>query len=74
LHTLQNLLKHFGKIYEYNLDHKCYVLTILSKQLKEFLIKNKICGDKRYCVPFLQCPKEYINYYLRGLFDGDGCL
>lgn len=77
LETLQKILEHKGKIYQSigeNGEPKIFTLHLLSEQLRNFLIDNKFDSDKRYTVPFLNCPKEYLNFYLRGLFDGDGCI
>lgn len=77
LENLQKCLKHKGKIYQTvgkNGESKMFTLHLLSEKLRNFLIDNKFDSDKRYSAPFLNCPKEYLNFYLRGLFDGDGCI
>lgn len=77
LKSLQENLEHKGKIYQTigeNGEPKMFTLHLLSEKLRNFLIDNKFDSDKRYSVPFLDCPKEYLNFYLRGLFDGDGCI
>lgn len=51
-----------------------YTLYLKSPKLKAFLEKNGFDSDKRYNVPFLNCPQNCLQYYLRGLFDGDGCV
>ena len=75
LDNLRISLGHQGKIYQHHTSTgKIFKLTILSQKLKLFFIENNFNNDKRYTVPFLNCPKEYLSFYLRGLFDGDGCL
>lgn len=51
-----------------------YTLYLTSPKLKTFLEKNGFNSDKRYNVPFLKCSQNCLQYYLRGLFDGDGCI
>ena len=71
-----NKLKQYFKS-EGSLNRKIgglYTLYLTSPKLKKFLITNGFDSDKRYNVPFLNCPKQYLHYYLRGIFDGDGCI
>lgn len=51
-----------------------YTLYLCSPKLKSFLKDNGFSSDKRYNVPFLNCPEKHLRYYLRGIFDGDGCI
>ena len=76
LNDLKNILESQANIYNENKDNvKCYVLRIHNSNLYNFFIQNDFDSDKRYTAPFLNnCPNEYLKYYLRGLFDGDGCL
>ena len=54
-----------SKIYFYSAEIK--------KDLKEFKIIPNKTYDKSYGFPF-KLNKEYYKDYLRGLFDGDGCI
>lgn len=77
LKHLQLLLKHNGKVYTSTSkdgEEKCYAIHILDEKLHNFLVDNDFETDKRYNVKFLDCPKEFLSDYIRGLFDGDGCL
>lgn len=77
LENLQKLLSHSGKIYQTcskDGSPKIFQLNILSEKLRNFFVNNNFDSDKRYSAPFLNCPREYLNFYLRGLFDGDGCI
>lgn len=72
---LKTLLKSNAKIYNSQKDNaKCYALRIYNKNFYNFLVNNGITSDKRYTNQLIECPKEYFCYYLRGIFDGDGCL
>lgn len=77
LSDLKNILESQANIYsrKNENDIKCYTLRIHNSNLYKFFIQNNFDSDKRYTAPFLNnCPNEYLKYYLRGLFDGDGCL
>lgn len=72
LNNLKNLLRHEGSLYKSGTG---YVLRINSKNLKNILNKYNISSDKRYSVPFIKAPTlELQSLFIRGLFDGDGCI
>lgn len=74
LKMIQKVINHPGKLYKKE-NSECYTLIINSEKLYKILTeKYNITYDKRYSVPFINPPKELINHYIRGLFDGDGCL
>lgn len=74
LKMIQKIINHPGKLYKKE-DSDCYTLIINSEKLYKILSeKYNINCDKRYSVPFINPPKELINHYIRGIFDGDGCL
>lgn len=60
-----------GKIFKSNR------LTIYSKQLVNDLIKLGCCQKKSLILKFPteeQVPQELIHHFMRGYFDGDGCI
>ena len=71
LNVFKKYINHYGKLYK---NSECYTLTINNESLYNFFKSHKFTSDKRYSVKFINPPKEMIPYYIRGLFDGDGCL
>lgn len=72
LNDLKSLLGHKGSLYKSSTG---YDLRINSPALTNILNKYKISSDKRYSVPYLQAPTLKLeSYFIRGLFDGDGCI
>ena len=55
-------------------NNKIYRLHLYSTKLKQWLVEKGFENDKRYNCPFMSVPEEYMKYYIRGMFDGDGCL
>lgn len=75
LECLQKLIGHSGKIREGRSETgRMYSLAILNKTFYNFLLSNGLDFDKRYSAKFIKCPDKYMPYYIRGIFDGDGCL
>lgn len=61
----------------YKNSTKSYRLTFNSKIFVNQLLKLGICNKKSYndCYPnILKFSKKYISHFMRGLFDGDGCI
>lgn len=73
LKNIQKFINHCGRLYKNN-DSECYTLMINSPLLYDFFVKNGFSSDKRYDAKFIIPSKEMFPYYLRGIFDGDGCL
>lgn len=72
LNGLRNLIGHQGTLYK---AHTGYELHINSPKLSEILNKYQINSDKRYSVPYIKAPTlELESCFIRGLFDGDGCI
>lgn len=72
LNALKKLLGHNGTLYK-NADG--YTLRINSKKLTNFLNENLVSSDKRYSVPYIKAESlELEAEFIRGLFDGDGCI
>lgn len=75
LKSLQKLIGHSGKIRDGQSDTgRIYSLSLLNKTFYNFLLSNGLDFDKRYSAKFIKCPNKYLPYYIRGIFDGDGCL
>lgn len=72
LNKIKKYFKSEGSLHRRRGD--LYILYLHSPKLKSFLIEHGFESDKRYNVPFIKCPEKYLRYYLRGIFDGDGCI
>lgn len=58
-------------------DYKTYYhysLRIWQPQMVEDLKKFGLTPKKSLTVEFPAVPKEYLSHFLRGVFDGDGCV
>ena len=77
LSKIQQILQHQGVIYKNGssteIHTQCYSLKISSPKLANILHLYKVQSDKRHTAPFIDC-KEHESHFIRGLFDGDGCL
>ena len=51
-----------------------YLLRIGSHILYDDLIKLGLYPNKSLTVKFPQIPKKFLNYFVLGYFDGDGCV
>jgi hypothetical protein len=57
------------------IDREVYrYITITSKQLKEDLIKHGCTPQKTFTVSLPTLNNEMLSHFLRGLYDGDGCI
>lgn len=77
----QKLKEVFGEVSVLRMqkkEDKSCTYVISNKQLKSFLLKNKIFKEKsdKVTVPELirRSPKSVVGSYLRGLFEADGAL
>ena len=72
LNNLKKLLNHEGTLYK---SGEGYILRLNSPKLTEILNSKNVGSDKRYTVPYIKAPnKELESCFIRGLFDGDGCI
>lgn len=72
LNNLRFLLDHTGTLYK---NGEGYILRINSPKLTQILNQYSIYSDKRYSVPYIKAPNKSLeSCFLRGLFDGDGCI
>lgn len=60
-----------GKTY---LCRETFVLRVGNKKMFDDLIKLGLTPRKSLKMIFPQIPPEYFSYFLRGYFDGDGCI
>ena len=51
-----------------------YYLRTGSKSMYFDLIKLGLCPRKSLIIELPEVPKKYFQYFLRGYFDGDGCI
>ena len=48
--------------------------VIKSKMIKDDLVNIGVCENKTFDIRFPFVEKEYISSFIRGFFDGDGCI
>lgn len=85
-HILESFLKELNSNYKiYNIENQFknsnwknqVVITITSKQIKSDLIKLGCIPNKTIKLNFPTesiVPNEFLNHFIRGYFDGDGCI
>lgn len=74
LKKIQRLLKHTGNLNKAtNATNPCYKLVLTDDTLRSFLESYNIDSNKKLTAPYIDCGK-YSAHFIRGLFDGDGCL
>ncbi len=56
------------------ISHKGYVLRIGNKNMYYDLIDLGLTHRKSNAMHLPYIPSEYFNFFLRGYFDGDGCI
>jgi len=67
---------HYVK-YKYKGDIKqseCFSLELCKKEFAEDLINHGAIPNKTYVVQFPKLRKDLIRHFIRGFFDGDGCI
>jgi len=52
----------------------CFILRIGSHKIYNDLFKLGLYPNKSLTVNFPEVPKKYLGYFIRGYFDGDGCV
>lgn len=58
----------------YNNKYWAYVFTVHSEELSRDLVKQGCFINKTYTLSFPDIDKSFYSHFLRGFFDGDGCL
>ncbi len=52
----------------------CFILRIGSHKIYNDLFKLGLYPNKSLTVSFPKVPRKYIGHFIRGYFDGDGCI
>lgn len=52
----------------------CFVLRIGSHKIYNDLFKKGLFPNKSLTIKFPHVPQKYIGHFIRGYFDGDGCV
>ncbi len=53
---------------------ECYLIQIGSKEMYNDLLKLGFTPNKDKTLKFPEVPDNYLNHFIRGYFDGDGCI
>jgi hypothetical protein len=61
----------FGKRYQCS---DLFTLRIGNKLMYQDLVDKGLTPNKSKTMRFPEIPSEYLNFYIRGYFDGDGCV
>lgn len=74
LHKMQKIMGHTGTIKKVTkTKNPCYSLSVLYSQLYPIIKEYNIPSNKKLNAPYIDCG-ELESHFIRGLFDGDGCL
>lgn len=74
LHKIQSIMGHTGTLKkDSRSSNPNYKLVIVSKKLRKILEGYKIDSNKKFTAPYIDCGK-YSRDFVRGVFDGDGCI
>lgn len=67
-HKIKKVKSHFTG------SRNCFVLTIGSHKIYDDLFKLGLYPNKSLNIDFPEIPKKYLGHFIRGYFDGDGCI
>ena len=81
----KHILEDIKKLLHYNAPLKkikakkeshstAFVLTMYSKKMSEDLSALGVMQNKTFKTTFPNIPKDLFNHFIRGYFDGDGCI
>ena len=74
LHKSQKIIGHNGKLKKDSRSaNPNYILVIRSPALRELLTTIGVESNKKFSAPYIDC-KEHARDFVRGVFDGDGCI
>jgi len=75
-YILDNILKEFGSNYKTKVhyDNNLYFCVNSKKMCRDVLNIIKYKDNKSFDLEFPKIPKQYICDFVRGFFDGDGCI
>lgn len=54
--------------------HESVALRVYSKRMVEDLMKHGITQNKTFTIEFPEIREDLIRHFIRGFFDGDGCV
>ena len=77
IENLKNALEYDGPIYTINKKdgQPQSALTVTSKEIAKDLAAMGLSGNKTYDFDWIKgMPDEYVSHFIRGVFDGDGCV
>lgn len=85
LEQINNAMDHCGKIFQRNpqvikkgskhyRSKTCYYISIGSRELFSDVTKLGLAPRKSLDLAFPHVPQEHLCYFIRGYFDGDGCV
>ena len=66
--------EHPVKFVNYDSRYTAYILTVSSRKISKDLIKQGCFINKTYTLEFPNIEKSLYSHFVRGFFDGDGCL
>ena len=75
--NLRLALNYNGYLYKMNKKdgQPQYCLAVRSKEITSDLVNLGLSGNKTYDLDWINgINKEYISHFVRGVFDGDGCI
>jgi len=73
LEKIMNIIGYDGKLYN-NKYNNCYTLEISSSEIIKDIKKLGGLENKSLTIKFPEIPIKYRYDFIRGLFDGDGCI
>lgn len=74
LKKIQTLIGHTGNLSKAtNTNNPCYKLIMTDDRLRILLESYNIDSNKKLTAPYIDCHSNN-SHFVRGLFDGDGCL
>lgn len=74
LYKFKECIEFEGNIFTKSDKSKCSSLTVSSTKMKSDLHNLGIYPAKTMIVKYPNIPKELENHFMRGVFDGDGCI
>lgn len=74
LEKFKKVLNYSGEFYYYDKRPNMITMHCHSVKMVNDLLKYNIVRNKTKILEFPDIPKKLINHYMRGYFDGDGCI
>lgn len=73
-YILEEILSKMNSSHPLGKIRNCFEIKIGSKEIVNDIIKLGGCTKKSLKIKFPNVPKEYLRDFVRGYFDGDGCI